>query len=186
MKNYTFTRDLNLGIIQINVRRGDIVTEKNGCFIYNNQKYDKIRDFEIALKKGWLVDSDSYVQTDTILQNNVVNHFGFKVSQQQETSNSIPINKFRQNVLDEDNGFIEDGQSIKDLEKEGIHVAGKKDLKKEQNVQQTEKKDTKKKTAKSEKQEKKDTKKSRIIKNSQIEKEQIVGKVRGMKIVKGE
>jgi hypothetical protein len=61
MKNYTFTRDLNLGIVQISVKRGDIVTEKNGSFIYNNQKYDNTRDFQIALEKGWLVDSEKFV-----------------------------------------------------------------------------------------------------------------------------
>lgn len=208
MKTYTFTRDLNLGIVQISVKKGEIVTEKNGTFIYNNQKYDNTRDFQIALEKGWLVDSEEYVQTAQVVQNKT-NNFGFKIQKQQQEVVSISINKFKQNILNEEQGFVEDGQEIKSLEDSGIHVAKATDVKSveqsKQAVKETqsdvEKKDdktiekkkatvkTQEKAAKKEtvKQSKKEqTKKSRIIKDSEIGKQQVVGEVMGMKIIKGE
>lgn len=209
MKNYTFTRDLNLGIVQLSVKRGQIVTQKNGAFIYNNTKFDNTRDFQIAMEKGWLVDSEQFIQSENVVQSST-NNFGFEVKKQQQNVVSISINKFKQNVLNENEGFIEDGQQIKSLEQSNIHVATATDVKQEQSKQEqikqevtlTQNKATqsevdkevdkttvkKKTTAKSaSKQAKKEQpKKSRIIKDSQIGKQQVVGEVMGMKIIKGE
>ena len=200
MKNYTFTRDLNLGIVQISVKRGDIVTEKNGSFIYNNQKYNNTRDFQIALEKGWLVDSEKFVQVEELVQENA-NNFGFKVQKEQENVVSISINQFKQNLLDEKNGFVEDGQQIKSLQQAGVHVAtANEEVSTESQTepftaQQSEvaskvgettqkKKTTTKNQSKATKKE--EPKKSRIIKESEIGKQQVVGEARGMKIIKGE
>ena len=200
MKNYTFTRDLNLGIVQISVRRGDIVTEKNGSFIYNNQKYDNTQDFKIALRNGWLVDSQNFVQAQEIVQRSK-NNFGFNVQKQQQSTISIPVKRFQQHIVDEKNGFVEDGNEIKTLQQTGIHVATVTQnvnaeqpkqaiteptkASQEKNDKQAEKKKTTVKTqAKQSKKEQ--PKKSRIIKESQIGKQQVVGESRGMKIIKGE
>ena len=200
MKNYTFTRDLNLGIVQISVKRGDIVTEKNGYFIYNNQKYDNTRDFQIALEKGWLVDSEKFVQVEELVQENS-NNFGFKVQKEQENVVSISINQFKQNLLDQKNGFVEDGQQIKSLQQIGVHVVtANKETPQEAEIKpitatqsevdtQLDKTVEKKKTTtktQSKTAKKEEPKKSRIIKESEIGKQQVVGEARGMKIIKGE
>ena len=200
MKNYTFTRDLNLGIVQISVKRGDIVTEKNGSFIYNNQKYDNTRDFQIALEKGWLVDSEKFVQVEELVQENA-NNFGFKVQKEQENVVSISINQFKQNLLDEKNGFVEDGQQIKSLQQIGVHAAtANEGVSTESQIEpftapqsevapKVDKTAEKKKTAaknQSKATKKEEPKKSRIIKESEIGKQQVVGEARGMKIIKGE
>lgn len=200
MKNYTFTRDLNLGIVQISVKRGDIVTEKNGSFIYNNQKYDNTRDFQIALEKGWLVDSEKFVQVEELVQENA-NNFGFKVQKEQENVVSISINQFKQNLLDQKNGFVEDGQQIKSLQQIGVHVATTNEeaskgieiepitaTQSEVNNKSDKTVEKKKTTAKTQPKatKKEEPKKSRIIKESEIGKQQVVGEARGMKIIKGE
>lgn len=200
MKNYTFTRDLNLGIVQISVKRGDIVTEKNGSFIYNNQKYDNTRDFQIALEKGWLVDSEKFVQVEELVQENA-NNFGFKVQKEQENVVSISINQFKQNLLDQKSGFVEDGQQIKSLQQIGVHVATANEeaskgieiepitaTQSEVNDKSDKTVEKKKTTAKTQPKatKKEEPKKSRIIKESEIGKQQVVGEARGMKIIKGE
>ena len=127
--------------------------------------------------------------------------FGFKVQKEQENVVSISINQFKQNLLDQKNGFVEDGQQIKSLQQIGVHVATANEeaskgieiepitaTQSEVNDKSDKTVEKKKATAKTQPKatKKEEPKKSRIIKESEIGKQQVVGEARGMKIIKGE
>lgn len=116
IKKFVFTRSLNLGGINLSVKPGDQISFNGKNYICGNIKYDNTRDFDIAIKNGWLVDAKSY---DIQQKLNAKKDYQFKfgiVKQQEEKS--IPIAK----VINEQQGFIEDSGVIKPLDK-GIHVA---------------------------------------------------------------
>lgn len=124
MKKYFFTKDLILGTVQLSVKRGQSVVEKNGCFEYEKHKYQNSKDFQIAIKYGWLVQQDDFVDSKKSVvkekENVVANSFGFQVKKE-SVQDVIPLKKFVE--LNEKEGYVEDDGNIIPIEETEIHVA---------------------------------------------------------------
>lgn len=124
MKKYFFTKDLILGTVQLSVKRGQSVVEKNGCFEYEKHKYQNSKDFQIAIKYGWLVQQGDFADSKKSVvkekENVVANSFGFQVKKE-SVQDVIPLKKFVE--LNEKEGYVEDDGNIIPIEETEIHVA---------------------------------------------------------------
>lgn len=115
---YVFTRSLNLGGVDLNVKNGEPISFNGKSYIYKNKKFDDTKDFEIAIKNGWLVEQKLYKSKEDI--KSLVNKdykFGFGIVKEQEQS-IVPIAK----ILNQKRGFVEQDGKIKDLDNT-VHVA---------------------------------------------------------------
>lgn len=124
MKKYFFTKDLILGTVQLSVKRGQSVVEKNGCFEYEKHKYQNSKDFQIAIKYGWLVQQNDFDGSKKSVakekETAVANSYGFQVKKE-SVQDVIPLKKFVE--LNEKEGYVEDDGNIIPIEETEIHVA---------------------------------------------------------------
>lgn len=199
MEKYFFTKDVNLGIVRVSAKRGDVVIKGKDYYQIANQKYTTVRDFEIAIQHGWLVKEQVFRLTKAVEKNEVKHNFGFKI-QKEQGQKTISVSNFQATVLNQQQGFVQEDGEIKNIVESDVHVVSnvakiaqkqQDEVKQQQHNDDLEKiaqkKAVQKKTEAKTKQTTKNTKKvSKVAKNVQIKQQKVEGQVRGMKIIKGE
>lgn len=126
MKKYIFTKDLTLGMVQLNVKKGQSVLQQDGFFEYQRHKYQNTKDFEIAIKYGWLVEQKDVKNViekkEQVKETSSV--YGFEIKKQ-TVDGVIPLKNFVQ--LNEKDGYVQDGENIIPIDQTDVHVAPQKE-----------------------------------------------------------